>query len=213
MAAGRTIWTVTPEAFDSLLYSFHSDRDHAGRLYENLRRKLLEFFEARGSNMPDEHADETFDRVMRRITEGETIENPSAYCYGVAKFVWMEASRRRAKEPVELDENVLPSVVINDHESEAQRAREAVEQRLDCLEKCLDHLAVETREFIVEYYKEENGIKIEQRKLLAERLSTTLNALRLRASRLRRELGKCTEKCVERNATNISSTNKVSSND
>lgn len=194
------MWTVTPEAFDSLLYSFHPDRDHAGRLYENLRRKLLEFFESRGSHTPDEHADETFDRVMRRITEGETIENPSAYCYGVAKFVWMEALRRRAKEPLELDENVLSPLTVNGHETELQQARDAVEQRLDCLEKCLDHLADETREFIVEYYKEENGIKIEQRKLLAERLSTTINALRLRASRLRRELGKCTEECVARSA-------------
>ena len=198
MAASRTIWTVTPEAFDSLLHAFDADREHAGRLYENLRRKLLEFFEARGSHTPDEHADETFDRVMRRITEGEKIENPAAYCYGVAKFVWKEASRRRSKEPVELDENLLPSV--NGHESELQLARDVVEQRLDCLEKCLDHLADETREFIVEYYKEENGVKIEQRKLLAERLSTTLNALRLRASRLRRELGKCTEECVGRSA-------------
>jgi DNA-directed RNA polymerase specialized sigma24 family protein len=197
MAAVRTIWTVTPEAFDSLLYSLHADRDHAGRLYENLRRKLLEFFEARGSNTPDEHADETFDRVMRRISEGETIENPAGYCYGVAKFVWKEASRRRAKEHLELDENTLLSPVIDGHENDLDSSRELVEQRLDCLERCLDHLADETRAFIVEYYREESGVKIEQRKLLAERLSTTLNALRLRASRLRRELGKCTNKCVE----------------
>jgi DNA-directed RNA polymerase specialized sigma24 family protein len=200
MAIRGITWAVTPEAFESLLYSFHSDRDQAGRAYENLRRKLLEFFEARGSHTPDEHADETFDRVMRRITEGEKVENPAAYCYGVAKFVWKEATRQLAKEPVELDENVLSPLAANGHDPELELAREMVERRLDCLEKCLDHLADETREFIVEYYKEENGIKIEQRKLLAERLNTTLNALRLRASRLRRELGKCTEKCVEQNA-------------
>ena len=196
MALTKTAWTVTPEAFDALLHSFASDRDHAGRLYENLRRKLLEFFEARGSHTPDEHADETFDRVMRRIAEGERIENPTGYCYGVARFVWKEASRRRSKEPVELDENAAFPAIINDANSDLDTARELVERRLDCLEKCLDRLAHETRSFIVEYYKEENGIKIEQRKLLAERLSTTLNALRLRASRLRRELAKCTEKCV-----------------
>ena len=37
-----------------------------------------------------------------------------------------------------------------------------------------------------------------QRKLQAARLNTTLNALRLRASRLRRELGKCTDGCLAR---------------
>src|SRR6476620_6942526 len=105
MTFGKTAWTVTPEAFDLLLTNLDTDRDHAGRLYENIRRKLLEFFEARGSAVPDEHADETFDRVMRRMTEGEKVENAASYCYGVAKFVWIEASRGRAKEPVELDEN------------------------------------------------------------------------------------------------------------
>ena len=197
MAIRGVTWTVTPEAFDSLLLSFDSDREHAGRVYENLRRKLLEFFEARGSHTPDEHADETFDRVMRRIIEGEKIENPAGYCYGVAKFVWMEASRSRAKEPVEIDERVLSATAVNGDGADAEAARLTVEQRLDCLEKCLDHLADETRHFIVEYYREENGIKIEQRKLLAESLNTSLNALRLRASRLRRELAKCTERCVE----------------
>jgi DNA-directed RNA polymerase specialized sigma24 family protein len=195
MAISASTWTVTPEAFDSLLISLDADRESAGRVYENLRRKLLEFFEARGSHTPDEHADETFDRVMRRIAQGEKVENPTGYCYGVAKFVWMEASRKLAKEPVELDENSL--IPVNaDATSELDRSRDTLERRLDCLENCLERLADETRTFIFDYYREEDGIKIEQRKILAARLNTTLNAIRLRASRLRRELAKCTEACV-----------------
>lgn len=194
MSLTKTIWTVTPEAFDSLLYSLDPDRDRAGRVYENIRRKLLEFFEARGSAVPDEHADETLDRVMRRMTEGEKIENPAGYCYGVAKFVWIEASRKLAKQPIDLDENAVFPIAENES---MLLARDAVENRLDCLEKCLDHLASETREFIIEYYREEEYVKIEQRKLLAERLNTTINALRLRASRLRRELAKCTQVCLD----------------
>ena len=199
MAIARTDWTLTSEAFDSLLYSLHPDREQAGKLYENTRRKLLEFFEARGSVVPEEHTDETFDRVMRRMTEGERIENLAGYCYGVAKFVWIEASRARAKQPVELDENGhFPIIPTLDDDQEA--ARSLVEIRLDCLEKCLDTLADATRDFIVEYYRDDDGVKIEQRRLLAARLNTTLNALRLRASRLRRELCKCTEACIERKA-------------
>lgn len=199
MSLTKSIWTITPEAFDSLLYSLDPDRDRAGRLYENTRRKLLEFFEARGSVVPEEHADETFDRVMRRMTEGEKIENLAGYCYGVARFVWKEASRARAKQLVELDENGhFPTVHVPDDDLAA--ARDLVERRLDCLEQCLDSLADETRDFVVEYYRDDDGVKIEQRKLLAARLNTTLNALRLRASRLRRELCKCTDACVERKA-------------
>jgi DNA-directed RNA polymerase specialized sigma24 family protein len=195
VSISKVSWNLTPEAFDSLLRSLHPDRDHAGRVYENIRRKLLEFFEARGSAVPDEHADETLDRVMRRMTEGEKVENPASYCYGVAKFVWIEASRARAKQPVELDENG----VINrgDDDDDLRETRQAIERRLDCLDNCLDHLADETREFIIEYYREEKVPKIEQRRLLADRLETTLNALRLRASRLRRELAKCTDKCLD----------------
>ena len=187
-------WTVTPEAFDSLLLSLDADREHAGRVYENLRRKLLEFFEARGSCTPDEHADETFDRVMRRVAEGEEIKNPAGYCYGVAKFVWMEASRKRAAVPIELHENTIFTNPTDATASEDSLDR--VERRLDCFESCLATLAEETREFIINYYREDNGVKIDQRKILAAQLNTTLNALRLRASRLRRELAKCTDTCV-----------------
>src|SRR5215203_101275 len=105
MPLTRTSWALTPEAFNSLLYSLHPDREHAGRMYENTRRKLLEFFEARGSQTPDEHADETFDRVTRRIAEGETIDDLGKYCYGVARFVLKESFRKRSGLPVELDEN------------------------------------------------------------------------------------------------------------
>ena len=198
MSISKISWNLTPEAFDSLLYSLHADRDHAGRLYENIRRKLLEFFEARGSVVPDEHADETFDRVMRRMAQGEKVENPASYCYGVARFVWIEASRARAKGPVELDENTSFQAHHQDNDDGVENARELVERRLDCLENCLDQLADVTRQFIIEYYREDGGQKIDQRKLLAARLNTTLNALRLRASRLRRELAKCTEVCVGR---------------
>jgi len=190
---------LTPEAFNSLLYSLHPDREHAGRMYENTRRKLLEFFEARGSQTPDEHADETFDRVTRRIAEGERIDDLGKYCYGVAKFVLKESFRKRSGLPVELDENAeFPNPHFGE---ELDERRETIERRLDCLDECLDKLGSETREFIVEYYREENGSKIEHRKLQAARLSTTLNALRLRASRLRRELGKCTDGCIARTST------------
>ena len=195
MAIRGLTWTLTPEAFDSLLYSLDADRERAGRVYENLRSKLLEFFEARGSCTPEDHTDETFDRVMRRLAEGEKIQNPASYCYGVAKFVWMEASRNRAKDPVELDENKLPAW-SGTQAPEVENARDRVERELDCLEACLSKLADETRTFVYDYYREENGVKIEQRKLLAARLNTTLNALRLRASRLRRELARCTDACV-----------------
>jgi len=195
MALGKTAWTLTPEAFERLLSSFDQDRERAGQKYEILRRKLLEFFEARGSHAPDEHADETLNRVARKLDEGEAIENLNNYCYGVARFLLMEASRGRAKEPIALDDDHAAFGAIEEGDEQLRLERE---RRLDCFEECLRKLPGETRAFIVEYYREEKGLKIEQRKLLATRLNTTLNALRLRASRLRRELGTCINSCLSR---------------
>ncbi len=195
MGIRTSTWTVTPEAFDLLLANLDPDRDRAGRHYEITRQKLLEFFEARGSRTPEDHADETFDRVMRKITEGEKILKFGSYCYGVARFVWIEASRSLSKQPVELDENIVADRHSNNGLDEAAAE---LEQKLDCLEECLSQLAESTRDFIVEYYRDEKGEKIEQRRIQAERLNTTMNALRLRASRLRREVAKCTDACVSR---------------
>jgi DNA-directed RNA polymerase specialized sigma24 family protein len=195
MALGKTVWTLTPDAFERLLSSFDANREIAGQKYENTRRKLLEFFDARGSHTPDVHADETLNRVARKIIEGEVIENINKYCYGVAKFLWMEASRGRNKEPISLDENYTYSTVPGDVEKQEQIRNER-EQKLKCFEECLHKLPEETRLFIVEYYQEENGLKIEKRKQQAARLKTTPNALRLRASRLRRELGTCIKSCL-----------------
>ncbi len=196
MALSKTVWTLTPEAFERLLSSFDSDRERAGQKYENTRRKLLEFFEARGSHTPDEHADETINRVARKIAAGEAIENINNYCYGVARLVWMEAARGRNKEPVALNDDHAHHAVSGGDEEERESLRREQERRLECFEECLRKLPDETRAFIIEYYREEKGLKIEGRKQQAARLNTTLNALRLRASRLRRELAACIKSCL-----------------
>lgn len=198
MALGKTAWILTPEAFEQLLASFDPDRERAGQKYEILRRKLLEFFEARGSYAPDEHADETLNRAARKLFEGEAIENLNNYCYGIAKLVWMEVSRGKGKEPLALDDYYSPSAASGAEDEDREQLRNEREKRVECFEECLRKLPDETRAFIVEYYREENGSKIEQRKQLATRLNTTLNALRLRASRLRRELGACINSCLSR---------------
>jgi DNA-directed RNA polymerase specialized sigma24 family protein len=198
MALGKTTWTLTTDAFEQLLSRFDSDRDRAGQKYEIARRKLLEFFEARGSRTPDEHSDETLNRVARKLAAGEIIENIDKYCYGVAKLLWLEASRQTSKDPIALDDNFpLPAVSETDNDDQLQLRLER-ENRLECFEECLGKLPAETRDFIIEYYREEKGLKIEKRKEQAARLNTTLNALRLRASRLRRELGSCIKSCLSR---------------
>ena len=83
--------TLTQDAFDQLLLAFDLDREVAAQKYEFMRRKLVEFFEARGGDSPPDSADEAINRVARRISEGEQIDNLNSYCYGVARLIWLES--------------------------------------------------------------------------------------------------------------------------
>jgi DNA-directed RNA polymerase specialized sigma24 family protein len=202
MAIAKSVWTLTPEAFERLLSALDADREHAGVKYEKTRRKLLEFFEARGSHTPEEHADETLNRVARRMLEGEVVEYLDRYSYGVARLLWLETLRSRDRQSITLDEN-RAIAELSPSEHEQTQLQQEKERKIECFEECLHRFPDETRLFILEYYREEKGLKIEQRKQQAARLNTTLNALRLRASRLRRELGVCIRSCVARTEVTV----------
>lgn len=173
--------------------AFHADRDLAGQKYELVRRKLAEFFEARGGENPLDEVDEVINRVARRITEGEQIKDLNAYFYGVARMVWLENLRARDKDPTPLE---LAPTPVAPNTTELEVERQQLEDRLECLERCLSSLSRVSRTLIVEYYREEKGLKIEHRREQAMRLNTTLNGLRLRASRIRAELTQCIHSCL-----------------
>jgi DNA-directed RNA polymerase specialized sigma24 family protein len=193
LASQKKDWILTQDGFDQLLSAFAADREVAGQRYETLRRKLAEFFEARGSDAPPDHADETMNRVARRLVEGEQIQDLNAYFYGVARLIWLENLRARERDPTPLD---LAPTQIAANNAELEVERQQREHRLSCLENCLARLSAANRTLIIEYYQEEKGLKIERRKQQAERLNTTLNGLRLRASRIRLELTHCVHSCV-----------------
>src|SRR5215216_8153127 len=83
--APRRKWALTQEAFDKLLTALGEDQESAAEKYLEIRSNLVRFFEWRGCPFPEDHADETINRVARRLFEGEQIENPSGYCMGVAR--------------------------------------------------------------------------------------------------------------------------------
>lgn len=195
LASQKKPWILTQDAFDQLLSAFAADRESAAQKYEIIRRKLSEFFEARGNDSPPDRVDETINRVARRIAEGEQIKDLNAYFYGVARLVCLENLRARDKEPTPLE---LAPTPVASHTVEVEAQQFQREQRLTCLETCLSRLPSTNRSLIVEYYREDKGIKIEHRKQQAARLNTTLNGLRLRASRIRSELAHCVHSCLER---------------
>lgn len=184
----KTKWSLTPEAFEKLLDALSADRDEAGLQYEIVRRKLTRFFEWRKVDSADEYADETINRVARRIEEGQVIENLNSYFYGVARMVYLEALKEH--ELVSIDD--APQTLN-------QKAPEptAAEPRVVCFDHCLDSLPPENRRLIVDYYQEEKRAKIELRQELADSLQIPLNALRIRAHRIRVRLEQCITECMK----------------
>lgn len=182
-------WKLTREAFDNLLARFDPDRERAGYKYEILRLKLLRFFEWRGCFYPEDHADETMNRVSRKLDEGETVDDITKYAYGVAKLLFLEILKAREKERVALES--LPPQDQPEFDPQSQ-------SKLKCFESCLGKLPDKDRDLIIRYYPEENSDKIANRKQLAEEQGIPLNALRIRTHRIRKQLEQCIGKCLEK---------------
>lgn len=185
----RKKWRLTQEAFDKFLSCLAPDRDHAGIEYEKIRGRLVSFFECRDCRFAEDHADETINRVVRKIDQGETIRDPSTYVYGVARMLMLEIGRREQKRRAAHYE--LPRY------HDAKQDLEASDLMMDCLKLCLDELAVEDQQLITRYYEGDKRSKIDSRKRLAQEVKIPNSSLRIRAHRLRQRLGSCLDKCVE----------------
>lgn len=186
----RRKWALTQEAFDKLLATLGPDRESAGSKYLEVRSNLIRFFEWRGCAFPEDHADETINRVAKRVAEGEEIRNPTCYFLGAARMLLLEIHKERAKERQALSE--LANAETASYEFEE------LEPRVECLERCLASLSAENRELILQYYHGEKGEKIETRKRLSERFGMQINALRMRAVRLREKLLLCVSDCLKK---------------
>src|SRR5689334_22330408 len=157
-AGARRKWALTQDAFDKLLTTLGPDRESAGEKYLEVRSNLIRFFEWRGCSFPEDHADETINRVAKRVSEGEEIQNPTGYFLGAARLLLLEIHKERAKERQALSELATADVASYEFEE--------LEPRVVCLERCLESLSAENRELILRYYHGEKGEKIKTRKKL-----------------------------------------------
>ena len=186
----KSEWVLTQAAFDGFLAMLDRDREKAGEKYEYIRLMLLKYFQWCGSDVPDIDADETINRVTRRIYEGQDVYNLTGYIYGVAKLVHAESLKRRHRRRA-FDEESFTELSSIGVEVEVPNYQ-------DCLEHCLGCLSDEDREVIIEYYRYKKPEKIDCRQRLAARLGISLNALRVKTHRQRTNLEACVEKCLAR---------------
>lgn len=183
-------WFPTPESFEKLLAAFDTDNEKAGKKYEHARVKLLRYFEQKGIYDTDRYVDITLDRVMRRIDEGERVANIMAFIYAVASYVRLEAwNEQKQLREAEVE-------IQKDAEQRQWEDRSEMNPRQVCLDQCLNSLPIETRILILDYYSAERSAKIKLRRQMAQSMGIEMNALRIRAHRIRISLETCVQKCI-----------------
>ena len=181
-------WALTPEALGSLLDFLGPDRESAGRQYQEIRTRLEGIFEWRGCAHPDEVIDETMNRVAHKLAEGVAIEadDPFHYFCGVAFMIFKEVLRAERREREALAEiRHLPPP-----------PPEEEDDRMECLRGCMAELPEQERHLILRYYSGEGRARIRRRRRLAAELDKPLNALRIKAFRLRGKLEECVRACM-----------------
>ncbi|MFV0390061.1 MAG: hypothetical protein ACK5NT_15060 [Pyrinomonadaceae bacterium] len=184
-------WKLTDEAFTRLLKWLDDGAPTNGRKYLEMRERLVSYFDRKSSVNPDDLADETLDRVARRLTEEKiTTDEPAKYCYIVAKFVYLESLRAKENKNIEITDSHPDTTDLFFKDSET------AEKRFGCLEKCTAKLELQMRELIMNYYCGDAGEKIEIRRKMAEDLGISSNALTIRAYRIREQLMKCVKNCL-----------------
>ena len=180
-------WNLTGEAFDRLLQWLSPDREAAAEKYELVRRKLIRFFIGRGSDISEELADTTMNRVTR-VLEEDKIEDfdgdPLGFFFGVAKYVYKESRRKKRIPPEDL-------LITQPYASETE---------FSCLDRCLKKCPVRSRDLITRYYQKDGADKIAARQQLSDEIGINMNTLRLKVFRIRNSLRECVTDCVHTTA-------------
>jgi len=189
--------TLTPHIFQRLLIWLDEGIDSDGQKYLEMQRRLVAYFDRKNLSNYEELADETLNRVARRLEEEGAIESdtPAKYCYVVARFVLMEHVRGTQKEKL-MVETISRQQGFQNVVEHADDEKELKEKMLNCLDRCTLQLDPTNHMIITRYYVGKERLKIENRRALASSLGITLNALSIRACRLRDKLEACVRQCL-----------------
>jgi len=180
-------WVLTQELLDTLLDWLDPDRERAGYKYETVRTRLIKIFTCRGCAEAEELADETINRVASKLSEiiNQWEGDPALYFFKVAQYVFVERQRTESRRM---------EMPMQDPAPTAHAENDDIE--FECLEGCLGELGTTERALVIEYYQQQGLAKIKQHQQMALAMGIGINALRIRACRLRGRLKKCVLECV-----------------
>jgi hypothetical protein len=160
------------------------DPDEANRRYLNLQQKLVGYFQLRGMFDPVHAADETLDRAGKKIAKGVAVPDINRFCLGIARNIVRERLREKKRE-----ESAFIDYIGYYHDNSTEIM---VDRIMNLMKPCFEQLRSDDRDLLTSYCKIPDGSsRAEHRRKLAERLKSSISALRIRITRLRRDLENC----------------------
>jgi len=173
---------VNAHPFTALLAFLSEDPNDANNHYLRLQQKLAGYFRLKGMSDPITDAEDTLDRAGKKILEGVPIPDIDRFCMGIARNVVLERSRNRRRE----------ESVFRHFFEHSQNDNTLVDRITNLMKPCFEKLDSDDRDLLNSYCKIPPGkSRAEHRLRLAESLKSTIAALRIRVTRLRRELEDC----------------------
>jgi DNA-directed RNA polymerase specialized sigma24 family protein len=176
-----------PPDYEALLKWLSPTPADAARKFQRIRGDLIRILASRGCPVPEDLADEAIGRVARKAAtiSVDYVGDPALYFHAVVRNVHRESVRGLKPEALE-------------HELEAPEDKDdAAERNSRCLDRCLTTLSPADRSLILDYYSQDRADKIATRRRMAMHIGTGLNALRLRAYRIRERLFDCVTQCLQ----------------
>jgi DNA-directed RNA polymerase specialized sigma24 family protein len=171
------------EAYRTLLARLDPDPQRAAEEFHKLRKIAIRIAHGRCSD-PENVAGEAIDRMVRRMAEGEEINNLRGYLYTVTLNVLQETWREERRFTPELPEWL----------EEVGWQIEDRMTRLITVRDCLKKISRKDRILIEQYYESSD------RKEMAREMECTENALRLRAFHIREKLERCARRTIGKRA-------------
>jgi RNA polymerase sigma factor (sigma-70 family) len=161
--------------------------------YQSLLSKLNTFFEKRGRGDYEDCATEVMFKVSGKIAAGEKIENIAGYCYGIAKFIFLEKQREDNRFDQLPDNDREEASTIGNFFTAGDGSTDCEKRLIDETKRwiqsdCFKELPLNEQELLIRYYViVARGNKEE----LAEELGITYSALTQRVLKIKNKLQEC----------------------
>lgn len=178
--------------FASLLrFLCPDDPDEASRRYLRLHQKLAGYFRLKGMSDPVRDADDALDRAAEKIVKGQDIPDIDRFCIGIARNIVLERLREKKRE-----ESAFLKFIAQNQDSSTETL---VDRITNLMKPCFEQLPKDDRDLLTSYCKVPPGVdRAVHRRQLAESLKSTISALRIRVTRLRRGLENCVKALSKR---------------